>query len=534
MISHFEILPSKDYNFSSKSLLQYFMIGLFTLGTWSCGEGNRGTEASLADRDRQKLHELANSDLDLTGIQLSQAYCGTCHLKPDPELLDKKTWEKSVLPDMRKRLGLRLPEDPQVAINAMNPEVYPVTAYISESDWKKIEAYYLEEAPEKPLPQQEIPEIEKGIPGFKLEIPDLGKQRAPLTTMLRKDMDRNLLYVGDRLGQVFVLQSDSMEIIDSIQVDSAPSDIRFRKDGSLDLLTMGIMDPSTKAIGQWNRYPGTGLQAPNLQFENLNRPVHFAFGDLNQNGMEDVVISNFGNHKGNLAWFEQTQEGYKEHRLRDFPGARRAFIEDMDGDGLPDIVVLMAQAYEGVYIFYNQGGGKFLEKAALQFHPLFGCSDFDLVDFDGDGHLDILLTNGDNADLSPIFKNYHGVRIFLNDGKNNFEEAWFFPMHGASRAIAGDFNGNGEMDVAAISFFPDWDQMPRQDFLYFQNQGNLNFKPFALPEPLISNWLILEKADLDNNGKEDLLLGSLMFQPAQSEGNFFAPWVPFVVLRNHN
>ena len=533
MVSSFHSVKQIFLNLISSKSVQIWYLIAFPVIIWisSCGGSKYEQELFKNNGDKVRLEELANADLKLSGLQLSQAYCGTCHLKPTPELLDKKTWEKSVLPDMRKRMGLRLSTDPNVSLN---PEIYPLTQYISESDWRIIEAYYLKEAPENPISQKEIPEIQIGIPGFELEIPELGKQRAPLTTMLRKDVRNNLLYIGDRLGKVFVLNSENMELIDSMQLDSAPSDIRFGDDGSMDLLTMGMMNPSPIAIGQWNQYPDHYLKSGFAQVENLNRPVHFAFGDLNQDGKEDVVISNFGNHKGTLAWFENTGKGYLEHKLRDFPGARRTLIRDMNGDGLPDIVALMSQAYEGVYIFYNLGNREFEEKVVLQFHPLFGCSDFDLVDFNGDGHLDILLTNGDNADLSPIFKNYHGVRIFMNDGENNFEESWFFPMYGASRAIAGDFNQNGEWDIAAISFFPNWDQMPRQDFIYFQHEGNLNFTPYTLDQPLKSRWLILEKADLNHDGREDLLLGSLMFQQEPS-GNYYSdPWVPFVILRNQN
>lgn len=103
----------------------------------------------------------------------------------------------------------------------------------------------------------------------------------------------------------------------------------------------------------------------------------------------------------------------------------------------------------------------------------------------------------------------------------------------SKRILIRDFSGNGKLDIAAISFFPDWDQMPRRDFLYFQNDGALNFTPYALEQQLKSRWLILEKADLSDSGPEDLLLGSLMFQQSPSSVNT-EPWVPFVILRNQN
>lgn len=99
--------------------------------------------------------------------------------------------------------------------------------------------------------------------------------------------------------------------------------------------------------------------------------------------------------------------------------------EDWDKirDGLPDIIVASAQAIEGIYGLFNNGKVCFEEIQFLSFHPLFGLADFEMVDINGDGYLDILLANGDNADLSPILKPYHGLRLFLNDQKNNFHES---------------------------------------------------------------------------------------------------------------
>ena len=51
---------------------------------------------------------------------------------------------------------------------------------------------------------------------------------------------------------------------------------------------------------------------------------------------------------------------------------------------------------------------------------MYGSSYLELADMNNDGHLDILYTNGDNADYSYVLKKYHGLRIFINDGKNQF------------------------------------------------------------------------------------------------------------------
>ena len=37
------------------------------------------------------------------------------------------------------------------------------------------------------------------------------------------------------------------------------------------------------------------------------------------------------------------------------------------------------------------------------------------ADFDNDGFEDLIYVCGDNADITPILKSYHGIYIFLND-----------------------------------------------------------------------------------------------------------------------
>jgi hypothetical protein len=51
------------------------------------------------------------------------------------------------------------------------------------------------------------------------------------------------------------------------------------------------------------------------------------------------------------------------------PGAVKISIEDMNNDGLKDIIALFAQADESVYIFFQKPGLKFEAKRVLHFPP---------------------------------------------------------------------------------------------------------------------------------------------------------------------
>src|ERR1041385_5482609 len=44
--------------------------------------------------------------IDSPGRVLSKQYCGACHVFPEPDLLDKKTWREQTLRRMKIRMGL--------------------------------------------------------------------------------------------------------------------------------------------------------------------------------------------------------------------------------------------------------------------------------------------------------------------------------------------------------------------------------------------------------------------------------------------
>lgn len=174
---------------------------------------------------------------------------------------------------------------------------------------------------------------------------------------------------------------------------------------------------------------------------------------MNQDGRTDILLAEFGNMLGKLSLHEQQADGSYKERILDYsPGTRTMQVHDFNQDGRPDLMALLAQGDESVAIYWNLANNQFDKKVVLRFPSVYGSSYAELADFTRDGHPDILYTNGDNADFSKMPEPYHGLRIYQNDdGRNHFTQAWFYPIYGATKAIAHDFDQDGDLDIAAIA-----------------------------------------------------------------------------------
>jgi hypothetical protein len=452
------------------------------------------------------------------GRTLAKQYCASCHLFPEPEHLDRKTWEDYTLHKMRIRLGMEPQEverHPQAELLKATG-VIPETPMISEEDWKWIERYYLENAPEKPMPQEPREEIAIGLKDFQMERPRF-RRDPPLTTLVKISEDGRRIYVGDAGSQTIDILDAGGAFLQTLEIGNIPVSLSETERG-LYVTSIGYFYPSEDPRGSLILLEKSdhGFKPPRVILKDLPRPVHATFADLNGNGKEDFTLAMFGNIVGRFSWFESLGEDqYEEHVLIDKPGAVQAVVHDFNGNGHPDIAVLIAQETEAFYIFTNDGKGNFTPEPVFQRHSLFGHTYFELADFNGNGLMDLLVTNGDNGEYPSPTKNYHGIRIYTNQGDNQFEETFFFPMNGAFKAMARDFDGDGDLDIAAISFFPDYVDSPRESFVYLENQGNLKFKPSTFRECISGRWLVMDVGDLGGNGKLDIVLGSLIQGPSE-------------------
>ncbi|PSR54945.1 hypothetical protein AHMF7605_16255 [Adhaeribacter arboris] len=497
------------------------LIFLCCFGAWvvlSCSVKKNTTEVGIEPVNLQAVLPDSTETTALDGNNLAHVYCSTCHQFPEPALLPKAVWADRVLPAMGRRLGIGADlamytrMDPQEITALLKANIYPDKALIAKKDWIKILSYYKSKAPEK-LPELTLLSLEK-LDSFKAIPLTLNKGRYALTSLLQYEPTTKELLVGDRRNKLFRVNAQ-LQAFDSIQFDTPPVSVVKGKEGQYQVVTIGTLNPSDAAYGRlysWQLTTAAKAAAPVPQLTDLQRPVKLTSGDLNQDSHQDLIICEYGNQLGKLSWLEGKPDGtYQEHILKKLPGSRQVVIQDMNLDDRPDIVALFAQATESIFVFYNQGEGHFKEEKVLQLPPVYGASYFELVDFNKDGAPDILISNGDNGDYSFLLKPYHGIRLYVNNKQNEFREATFLPLPGASQTRTRDFDQDGDLDIAAISYFADFDRQPTAGFVYYENRGNNTFTSKTLPEAKTGRWLTLDAGDVDQDGDDDIMLGSFIF-----------------------
>lgn len=461
-----------------------------------------------------------NSSPPATGKQLADTYCGACHLTPDPKSLTKYIWQLHVLPVMGRYMGVEyMNYDPYRNLNSAETEalnhnhIYPDKPVVDDATWQAIVSYYVDTAPTRlPVDSSRV-RRDRALDQFTISLIPLSEQPGSRVTALAFDTLNRHLWVAEP-DKLYCWQWPG-KLLSTHDLPTTIVDIKPGRDNLL-LTDIGTLLPSNVPTGGVFALSNDKLIARQAS---LHRPVYALTDDLNEDGLSELITANFGYHTGSLAIYRQRSPSDStqiRQVLLDAPGAVKFYVRDMNGDHKKDIVALFAQHLESVYIFYQGDELTFTAKKVLQFEPQYGTSDFVLLDYNHDGIDDIALVHGDNADYSYSSKAFHGLHLFLGNPNQTFSSAFFYPIYGATRLQADDFDKDGDIDFAISSFFPEMSMLSAESFVYLENKKADRYRFVAhvtrTATPIKS--LTLEKMDIDGDGDMDLVLGQMSYSPS--------------------
>jgi hypothetical protein len=266
--------------------------------------------------------------------------------------------------------------------------------------------------------------------------------------------------------------------------------------------------------------------ANRVLLKDVARVTYVAAADLNQDGRLDLVVGQFGYIQGEIRWMENLGDWrFDSHQLLDLPGTIHAPVGDINGDGKPDIVALVAQDSEEVHGFVGDGAGHFRDRVINgSTNKDYGSSGLCLADVNHDGRIDIVYTNGDGFDYAtPGSRAWHGVQWLENTGEGKFTFHRIGDFPGTFSPVVVDIDGDGDQDIVVSSAYNDWKDPASVSLMCFENDGTSHFIPHLLAHTP-THLIVVKAADMFNDGRIELVTGAFVFYPPYEHASRVTLW----------
>lgn len=266
----------------------------------------------------------------------------------------------------------------------------------------------------------------------------------------------------------------------------------FNNDGNLDL---AVLSPNTNAGGSSSGTNsqvviflgnGDGTFNRNPVRINVNYGVNaIAAADLNGDGLPDLIVTTV---QRVIVLMNQGNDVFsKPVNYRAGPGNSGQLVVGDFGNGHADVAIVRRNTL-GISVLLGNGDGTlagpdFIRTGTMPVSIAEG-------DFNGDGKLDLAVANSDFRTSS--------LDILLGNGDGTFTaKQAYFGGNFVDAIAVGDFNGDGKTDIATASF--------TSDLRVYAGNGDGTFQPFV-DFPSAPYGQYLAAGDLNGDGKTDLAL----------------------------
>ena len=254
-------------------------------------------------------------------------------------------------------------------------------------------------------------------------------------------------------------------------------------------------------------------------------PAAIATGDFNHDGHLDLAVVNGNPNENGVGGSVTIMPGrgngdfaqpFGTYSVGYVPTALA--IGDFDGDGNPDIAVVVSNPnpfLNSGYVSLLMGKPDGTFQAGNNYAAGIGSTSIAAGDFNGDGKLDLAVGAAINGNILNPQSN---VTILINNGSGGFSAASSFNVAALGTIpisiAAADFNNDGRLDLAiAVD--------GSSNLLVAQGNGDGSFTPITVPTVGTDPFWVTA-ADLDGDGKMDLVVanhGDSTFSILTGNGN---------------
>lgn len=216
-------------------------------------------------------------------------------------------------------------------------------------------------------------------------------------------------------------------------------------------------------------------------------------GDINGDGTRDLLADSIMGPQfpKSLAWFRfpaAPGQAVTRHIIsKEGADGRPHYLDfaDLNGDGRGDLLV--GDSGGGTFTWWENPGATSAEWTKHQIAKENGATNIKAVEVNGDGRVDVIASCG------------HGQGVFWFAGPDWKKNAIDAELRDPHALAAGDFDNDGDIDVAAASFTA-W------VVRWYRNEGKGSFTAFDIDTGHKQQAYDLKTVDMDADGRLDLIL----------------------------